>query len=95
MTHKPTGISVYINGRSQKANKREARKILETRVSERCLSLEKNKKDRQKRKQVDGGGRGNKVRTYNFIDSRVTDHALGTKTSKLKQVMKGRFDLLW
>jgi len=94
MIHKPTGLSVYINGRSQKANKKEARRILETRVVQRHSSLEKKKRDGDKREQVDGGGRGNKVRTYNFIANRVVDHVRGTKTGLIKQVMKGRFDLL-
>jgi peptide chain release factor 1 len=94
MVHKPTGLSVYINGRSQKANKKEARRILESRVAERNSSLEKKKRDHNKREQVDGGGRGNKVRTYNFIANRVTDHVRGTKTGKIKQVMRGHFELL-
>lgn len=58
-------------------------------------SVQRSQKTEKKREQVDGGGRGNKIRTYNFIDGRAVDHRTGKKTSKLKQVMKGRFDLLW
>ncbi len=95
MTHTPTGIMVYINGRSQNANKKEARKILESRVSDHYQAIENAKFSKNKQKQVDGGGRGNKTRTYNFIDKRVVDHRLNTKTTKIKQVMKGEFHLLW
>lgn len=42
-----------------------------------------------------GGSRGEKVRTYNFIDSRVIDHRLGVKTKEIKRVMKGEFQLLF
>lgn len=95
MTHKPTGISVFINGRKQNENKKEARRILESRVANQQQSLQKKKRNDVRSQQVDGGGRGNKVRTYNFIDSRVVDHRLGTRTGKIKQVMKGQFNLLW
>lgn len=94
MTHKPTGVSVFINGRDQHANKREARRIIESRVAD-IFRLQKHAKFADaKRIQVDGGGRGNKIRTYNFIESRATDHRTGKKTSKLNRIMKGEFDLL-
>jgi peptide chain release factor 1 len=41
------------------------------------------------------GGRGDKVRTYNFIKNRVVDHRLGLKTSNIKEVMKGNFHVLF
>jgi len=94
MTHKPTKISVVINGRCQHKNRRQARKILEARVAEILIAKTARRTAASKSRQVDGGGRGNKVRTYNFIDSRVVDHRTGAKTDKIKKVMKGRFDLL-
>tara|TARA_R110000737_G_scaffold353140_1_gene402583 strand:- start:364 stop:969 length:606 start_codon:yes stop_codon:yes gene_type:complete len=95
MTHTPTNISVYINGRKQNSNKKEARIVLEKRVKDYYTRIEDNKNSAKKKSQVGFGGRGDKVRTYNFIDSRVVDHKLKTKTSKIKQVMRGRFDLLF
>jgi peptide chain release factor 1 len=95
MVHKPTDTVVFINGRDQHSNKRLARQILEARVAEKIRGRQNRERSENKREQVDGGGRGNKTRTYNFLDSRVVDHILGTRTSKIKQVMKGRFDLLW
>jgi len=94
MVHKPTGTTVFINGKDQHANRREARRILESRIAEDEASRSHAKRANAKREQVDGGGRGNKIRTYNFIDGRAVDHRTGKKTSKLKQVMKGDFDLL-
>lgn len=93
--HKPTGIQVFINGRDQHSNKKEARRIIEHRVRKAYDAQRKSERSDSKSEQVDGGGRGNKIRTYNFINNRVTDHIRGTKTSKIKQVMKGKFELLW
>jgi peptide chain release factor 1 len=45
--------------------------------------------------QMGDGGRGDKVRTYNFMESRVADHRLGTKTGNVKAIMKGQFGLLF
>ena len=49
----------------------------------------------ERRSQMGGGGRGNKIRTYNFMNGRVVDHRLGRKTSQIRRVMKGEFGLLW
>jgi len=92
MRHLPTGVTVFINGRSQHANRREARRVLSARVAgiERALAEAEGSEGRQA--QMGGGRRGDKVRTYNFIDSRVTDHRLGRKTSQIRRVMRGE---LW
>lgn len=95
MTHAPTGVSVYINGRSQLKNKQKARIILELKVSQIHAKGKANKISKHKSAQVDGANRSNKIRTYNFINNRVVDHNLGTKTTKIKQVMKGQLELLW
>lgn len=94
MTHKATGIMVFINGRSQEQNKQEARRILTARV--RQLEQEKIHGDyaAKRREQLGDGKRGDKIRTYNFIESRVVDHRTGAKTSDIKSVMKGRLDLI-
>lgn len=95
MVHKPTGLSVVIDGRSQSGNKREALKILTSRVrrhyeAERDAELSKNRKA-----QMGDGGRGDKIRTYNFINSRAVDHRTGKKTSQVRRIIeKGEFDLI-
>lgn len=94
IVHLPTKISVFIDGRDQGANKREARRIITARVNE-VRKIEANAEyAAYKRKQMGDGGRGDKVRTYNFICSRVVDHRLGTKTGDIKGVMKGNFKKL-
>jgi peptide chain release factor 1 len=92
--HKPTGIRVTIDSRDQHANKKEAKRILAARVKELGEHESHLKHSTAKRQQMDGGGRSNKTRTYNFIDSRVTDHILGTKTSKIDKIMKGHLELI-
>lgn len=95
VVHKPTGISVFINGRDQHSNKREALKILTARVNDLKNNADKAVYGNLRKIQMDGGGRGNKVRTYNFMESRIVDHRLGTKTSQVRQVIeKGNFDLI-
>lgn len=94
MRHLPTGIMVFINGRSQHANRREARRILAARVAEvnRIKADAEHSEGRQS--QLGGGRRGDKIRTYNFIDSRVVDHRLGRKTHQIRRVMKGELGLI-
>jgi peptide chain release factor 1 len=100
MKHKPTGLSVFINGRDQSQNRRDALRILTTRVNEKKNNESSNSYNSQrKNKMLAGsnelGGRGNKIRTYNFIQSRVVDHVLGIKTSNIKEYMKGNFSVLF
>lgn len=92
--HEPTGLEVFINGRKQKQNRDKALEILTQRVN--ALRQEKidSKHRKEKKAQVGDTGRGDKIRTYNFLESRVVDHRLNRKTTKLSKVMKGRLDLL-
>ena len=95
ITHLPTGFKVTLNGREYHANERDARRVLTARVNEAKKLSEDTEYAAFKRKQMGDGGRGSKVRTYNFIDSRVVDHRLGTKTGNIKAVMKGDFSKLF
>lgn len=100
MKHKPTGLSVFINGRDQGSNYREALIILTYRVNEFRRIKEHGDYASMKHSQMldrgdKVGGRGDKTRTYNFIQSRVVDHRLGKKTSNIKEVMKGNLKLLF
>lgn len=95
MKHEPTGLHVFINSeRNQSQNRHEALRILTAKVN-----AIKNQKLLEaygslKKGQLGTGGRGNKIRTYNFIQNFAKDHITGAKTSKLSAVMSGRFDLL-
>jgi peptide chain release factor 1 len=88
LKHKPTGLEVFINGRSQQSNRRVARLCLSGKVKQHIT-------DSHNRTSFTGSGRGDKIRTYNFSDSRITDHRNGAKCHRPEMVMKeGRFELL-
>lgn len=96
MKHPKTGLSVFINGRDQNQNKKEALRILSARVQEfKQQQTDKTYGDIRKQ-QWGGGGRGDKIRTYNLgKNPRVVDHRTGAKTHQVEAVLyKGRFDLL-
>jgi len=92
--HKPTGLSVFINGRDQYQNKRLALEILEARVLDRDREIAQRERNQLKIDQLGSGSRSGKLRTYNFINGSVIDHRTDRKTHKIEEVMKGKFDLL-
>lgn len=95
--HRPTGLSVFINGRDQYRNKQTALEILAERVEERVAAQEADRESQEKRSQTDFGTRSNKLRTYNFIEGRIVDHALGIKrfTDVAKWFKKGDLSLFY
>jgi peptide chain release factor 1 len=95
LKHKPTGMSVFINGRDQGKNREEARKILTARVNDMRRAERDADYAAFRKEQMGNGSRSDKIRTYNFMESRVVDHRLGAKTSNVKAIMKGQFDLLF
>lgn len=95
MRHKPTGLAVFINGRDQKKNKREALRILTAKVNDYHRAQQDAEYGKLRADQMADQGRGNKIRTYNFICSRAVDHRTGRKTSKVRRVIeRGEFELL-
>ena len=95
MKHKPTGLSVFINGRDQGKNRAEALRILTARVNDERQAKADSAYAEFRRSRLGNGARGDKIRTYNFHgDVRVVDHRLGTKTANIKAVMKGQLELL-
>jgi len=96
MRHVPTGLQVFINGRDQHQNRREALRILTAKVSDFYRSQQNDEYGKMRKGQLGDAGRGgDKVRTYNFIQSRAVDHRTGRKTSEVWRVIgKGEFDLL-
>jgi peptide chain release factor 1 len=94
MKHLPTGLNVFIIGRSQLANKREALKILTAKVNEQFVNQENEKYNYIRRTTLGNGSRGNKIRTYNFIEHRLTDHRTNKKIHNVDSVFKnGSFEL--
>lgn len=94
MRHRPTGVTATVDSRDQHSNRREARRVLESRVREMHAAQASGAASEAKRAQMGGGTRGDKIRTYNFIESRVADHRLGTKTTQIEKVMKGQLELI-
>lgn len=95
LVHKPTGIVVECEEeRSQLQNRNKAmerlREQLQERENEQALLAASN----SKRQQVGTGSRNEKIRTYNYHDSRVTDHRINWKSSKLKNIMNGDLEEL-
>lgn len=95
MTHTKTGFTVFINGRDQLANRRDARRILSARVFEAEQAVIK--ADYQAGKVLlSRGGRGQieKIRSYNIVEGIAIDHRTGKKTRDIKGLMKGNLELL-
>lgn len=93
MTHKPSGITVACESeRSQTKNKRRALSILRSRLYERKLQKQQQKRAKARRLQVGTGDRSEKIRTYNFPQNRITDHRIGLTVHRLSDVLDGDLD---
>lgn len=94
LKHKPTGLCVFINGRDQGQNREEARRILTARVNQQKAEKEREAEVGMREDFLKNRGRGDKIRTYNFIINEVTDHRLDKSSKNIKSVMKGDLDLI-
>jgi peptide chain release factor 1 len=93
--HIPTGIMVRCqDGRSQGKNKEKALSILRAKLLERKTQEENAKYSEQRRSLIGSGGREEKIRTYNFPQSRITDHRIGLTLYNLDTAMEGRIEEL-
>jgi peptide chain release factor 1 len=93
ITHLPTGVVVAMQDeKSQLQNKAKAMRVLRSRL----LQLEQDRAAAesagQKRAQIGGGGRSEKIRTYNFKENRVSDHRIGLTVYHLDRVLAGELD---
>ena len=90
ITHLPTGIVVsQQDQRSQIQNRAKAMDILRAKLLDLRLSEQEAERARMRKSQVGTGDRSAKIRTYNFPQSRVTDHRIGFTTHNLQGVMDG------
>jgi peptide chain release factor 1 len=93
ITHTPTGIVAQCQDeRSQLQNKVRAMNILRARIYEMELAKKQAEEDASRKKQVGSGERAEKIRTYNYPQSRVTDHRIGLTTHNLQEILDGRLD---
>ena len=91
--HLPTKIMVYCQQeKSQHANKERALKILYARVWELQREQEEKVRSEKRQEQMGGGDRSQRIRTYNFPQSRLTDHRINLTLKNLLLIMKGDFD---
>ena len=90
LTHIPTGIVITCQvERSQVANKEIAMRLLRTRLYDDALRKQQDEISGQRRTLVSTGDRSAKIRTYNYPQSRVTDHRINLTTYNLPAVMNG------
>ena len=95
ITHKPTGLVVTCQDeKSQHKNKAKALKVLRARLYERAREEQEQEMAEARRSQVSTGDRSAKIRTYNFPQSRVTDHRIGMTLHGIDHVMDGNIDEL-
>jgi peptide chain release factor 1 len=90
ITHLPTGIVVsQQDQRSQIQNKAKAMEVLRARLLDQRLSEIQSERARMRKTQVGTGDRSAKIRTYNFPQSRVTDHRINLTLHDISRVMDG------
>ncbi|MEI6654836.1 MAG: peptide chain release factor 1 [Verrucomicrobiota bacterium] len=90
--HLPTGIYVRCEeGRSQIKNREIAMQILRTKLYEQKLRSQQDAYSSHRRSLIGSGDRSEKIRTYNFPQSRITDHRIGFTSHNLSGVMAGDF----
>jgi peptide chain release factor 1 len=93
ITHLPTGTVVTCQDeKSQHKNKAKALKVLRSRLLERERERAADERASARRAQVGSGERSEKIRTYNFPQSRVTDHRAGVTLHQLDAIMGGDLD---
>ena len=93
LTHLPTGLVVQCQDeRSQIKNKAKAMRVLKARLLEIEQAKQEGAIAAERKKMVGSGDRSEKIRTYNFPQSRITDHRIGFTTHRLQEVLEGNID---
>ena len=93
LTHKPTGVTVSMQDqKSQLQNKAKAMIVLKSRLLKLEQDRQRDELSEARKDQVGGGGRSEKIRTYNFKENRVSDHRIGLTIYKLEKVLSGELD---
>ena len=95
ITHRPTGVVVAMQDeRSQLQNKARAMLVLRARLFELAERQRNEELSAERRSQVGGGGRSEKIRTYNYKENRVTDHRIGFTVYRLAAILAGDLQVI-
>jgi peptide chain release factor 1 len=95
ITHMPSGLVVsQQDQKSQLQNKIRAMEVLRSRLLDLKVAEQEAERSRMRKSQVSTGDRSAKIRTYNYPQSRVTDHRIGYTTHDLTGIMDGKLDAL-
>jgi len=93
ITHIPTGIIVTCQDeKSQLKNKTKAMRVLRSRLFEQAERKRMAKEAKIRRSQVGSGDRSERIRTYNYPQSRLTDHRIGLTLYSLENILQGNLD---
>ena len=93
LTHLPTGIVVECQDeRSQHKNRARAMSLLQAKLLAKAQEAQSSEQAETRRNLVGSGDRSEKIRTYNYPDSRVTDHRINLTLHRLPQIMAGELD---
>jgi peptide chain release factor 1 len=93
ITHLPTGMVVSMQDeKSQIQNRAKAMQVLRARLLKAEQDRQALEMSKARRSQVGGGGRSEKIRTYNYKENRLTDHRIGLTLYKLDRVLLGELD---
>lgn len=93
LTHEPTGIVVSCQDeKSQIKNKEKAMRVLRARLYDKYQQESQAEYDESRKSAVGSGDRSERIRTYNFPQSRVTDHRISLTIQKLDQILEGKLD---
>lgn len=93
ITHEPSGVVVECQQeRSQHQNKEKAMKMLRSKLYEMEEEKLRKERDAERQSQISTGDRSAKIRTYNYPQSRITDHRINLTLYNLEDVMKGELD---
>lgn len=93
ITHLPTGMVVTCqDGKSQQMNKEQAMRVLRARLYDKMRSEQEAAIAKERKMQIGTGDRSAKIRTYNFPQSRITDHRINMTVYQLESFMMGDID---
>ena len=93
LEHVPTGITVSMRDeKSQHKNRSKAWRILRSRIYQRHIQKEAQKRAKERRTMIGSGDRSEKIRTYNYPQNRCTDHRIKLSLYSLDKVMMGELD---